>query len=395
MCAVPASRTVTVGAAWPDALRRLRGLLVRFVPESPLGRPGRRFRAVIFKVDRIGDFVLALGALRVALREWGEEHCLLVISPLVAELVATEFPRTPRLVLAPFVGLKRFFPAVRHARRALGDIECEVALSLRHQRWDFDELCLSWLHAQRVQVLEDVEQAAMFAARRAYVMPRATRTIFRDEAAAPAHHPDSCRELRMHRQLLSEVLGRPVAMEEVWPELFAEASSPATEVVICPLGSHPLRDLSPAHLGAVLAVLRRAGLAAVFTGDAGQRDRLNELVAGLRAQGFQQLRVQTDYTLTDFVCALAAAPLVVTTESAAAHLATALDRPAVVILGGGHYGQFGPWRRSERQVWLTNRLECFGCNWRCIQPEAYCITGVPTEALTQAVARVLRRREVE
>jgi ADP-heptose:LPS heptosyltransferase len=137
--------------------------------------------------------------------------------------------------------------------------------------------------------------------------------------------------------------------------------------------------------------VQEAGLAAVLTGQADQSARLADLVATLRGQGLVRVRSQSDFTLPGFVRALAAAPLVVTTESAAAHLATAMDRPVVVIIGGGHFGQFGPWRRSERQVWLTKTMECIGCNWHCLYPEAHCVTGVSPQAVAGAVAGLLLR----
>lgn len=391
MCAATPSHTAGDGTFWSRLLRAVRGGLMRALPARPLGPPRRRFRAVIFKVDRIGDFILALGAIRVALREWGEDQCLLVVSPLAEELAAREFPRTPRLVLPPFVGLKRLLPAVWAARKALGEIECEVALGLRHQRWDFDELCLAWLHASRVYVMEDVSRPAMYAHRRTYALARAGRPVFQEEAGAAAGG-ESCRELQMHRQLLSGVLGRPVTSGEVGPTLAPGPSLPAAEIVICPLGSHALRDLPLSALFAALGAGRAAGWSAVLVGSAAQSGRLHEIRATLELRGFPGVRVKADLSLAEFVQVLAAAPLVVTTESAAAHLATALDRPVVVIVGGGHFGQFGPWRRSVRQIWLTNPLECFGCNWSCVHPEAFCVTGVTPLQVTQAVTQLLSDR---
>lgn len=390
MCAAPSNGRAAPGG-WRRRLSRLvRGALARGVPDWPLGPARRQVRAVIFKVDRIGDLVLALGAIRLVLREWGEENCLLVVSAFAEELVAREFPRTPRLILPASVGHRRLWSEAWKARRALRGISCDVALSLRHQRWDFDELSLSWVRAKAVHVLEDVAGRGMVAEWRTYSLARATRTIFQEEP--PVAEPRPCRELRMHRQLLAVVLGRAVGQDEVLPVMGPEGPAATGAVILSPLGSNPLRDLPLDYLAAVLAVLRDAGRPALLAGSASQSPRLADLVASLRARGFDQVRQCSDLALADFIRALAAAPLVVTTESAAAHLATALDRPTVVILGGGHYGQFGPWWRSDRQIWLTKKMDCFGCNWRCIYPEPYCVTGLPLESLTEAVRRRLPER---
>ena len=68
--------------------RRLwRGLVATFAGPRR-GAVHQRYRAVILKVDRIGDFALALGAIRTALRAYGEGECLLLVSPLAEELAA-------------------------------------------------------------------------------------------------------------------------------------------------------------------------------------------------------------------------------------------------------------------------------------------------------------------
>jgi ADP-heptose:LPS heptosyltransferase len=92
--------------------------------------------------------------------------------------------------------------------------------------------------------------------------------------------------------------------------------------------------------------------------------------------------------VVEFAEAVGRAELVLTVETATAHLAAALDRPAIVLIGGGHFGQFGPWRRSARQVWLTHPMDCFGCNWRCIHPEPYCLTRISSDAVRDAIAQV-------
>ena len=195
----------------------------------------------------------------------------------------------------------------------------------------------------------------------------------------------------MHRQLLSVVLGRNVRDDEVLPQLHVDRSLLPGAILVSPLGSHPLRDISPDGLAATMRAVKQAGKKAVLLGNPSQAARLAEMAAELRGSIGQEIETRTDLSLTDFARAVAAAPLIVATESAAAHLGAALDRPVVAVVGGGHYGQFAPWRRSNRQIWLTNPMECFGCNWRCRHPAAYCVTGVPPETIASAVSRLLAR----
>lgn len=89
------------------------------------------------------------------------------------------------------------------------------------------------------------------------------------------------------------------------------------------------------------------------------------------------------------VGSMAAAGCVLSMESAAAHIACALGKAGVFLIGGGHFGAFAPWTTRPNQVWLTNELPCFGCDWNCVRSTPECITHVPPTAITTALNRVL------
>ena len=66
-----------------------------------LVRPRRRvfYRLTILKLDRLGDAVLSLGAVRELLREFGEQETLLVVSTVAEPLFRAELPEVELLVL--------------------------------------------------------------------------------------------------------------------------------------------------------------------------------------------------------------------------------------------------------------------------------------------------------
>ena len=382
----------------PALARWLRGWITRRL-SHPLRRGPRvrRFRAAIVKVDRLGDFVLALAAIRQALIHFGEEQCLLLISPQVEPFAVREFPRTPRLVLPPAVGHKRLLWEGRKARALLRDIACEEVVCFRHQRWDWDELMLLWLGGQRCHVLDDPENLDYFAARNTFSFPAWPRVNFVPPPlpAETATGARWCRELWMHRQLLAGVTGREVSAEEVLPRFERMGRLPTTAgILVSPLGSHALRDFPETQLGDALQTLRRHSASPIMLyGDASQRPRLLRLAERLRARGLDQVECAATRGTVEFAEAISQAELVLTVETSTAHIATALDRPTIVLIGGGHYGQFAPWRRSARQIWLTHRLDCFGCGWRCPYPAPYCLTRIVAEQVGAAVRAVLGRAE--
>lgn len=346
------------------------------------------------KVDRLGDFVLALSAIRRALAHFGEEECLLVISPQAAALAAREFSRTPRLVLPAAVGHKRLLWEGWKARRLLRDLACDEVVCFRHQRWDWDELLLLWLGGGRCHVLDEAENRDFFAARNTYAFPARERVDFvpAPSSLETAAGTQGCRELEMHRQLLTAVTGRRLTLEEVLPRFEYIGGGPAEGgILVSPLGSHALRDFPEALLVVALHAVRRHLAAPIrLHGDTSQRPRLLQLAGRLRAGGLDRVECAAPTGVVEFAEAVGKAELVLTVETSTAHIAAALDRPAVVLIGGGHFGQFGPWRRSARQCWLTHPMDCFGCNWHCIHPAPYCLTRIAPDALRAAVAQVCR-----
>jgi ADP-heptose:LPS heptosyltransferase len=364
--------------------RVIRRVMARAV-RGPLSSPApKHLRLAIFKLDLLGDFVLALSAIRLLLAHYGEEQCLLVISPAAEPLAQREFPRTPRLLLPASQGHWLALRAAAKFRRQLGGFEFEKVGCLRHQRWDYDELVLSWMRANKHIRLETGITERLRPELRTFWLDAPGAQVWSNEGFTSEGR--LCRELARHGALVTAATGSRPNEEEILPVLSASAKVDQA-VVVTPLGSKPIRDFPMTLLIAALKeVRRRSSLPVVLIGSAPQKSQLEQLGRELTAQEIGDIRVRADLLFEDYLNLLAAAPLVLTVETATAHLATALDRNTIVLIGGGHYGEFGPWRRSPRQVWLTERMDCFGCDWRCIHPAPYCLTQVAANLLVEAVA---------
>ncbi len=325
-----------------------------------IGAIGQR-TACIHKVDRLGDFVLALSAIRLLLDHLGHEQCSLVISDLVVPLALREFPDTHLITMptdAPGV-LRQLVPIWWRDRPRLGGIHYGLSICLSQQRDLYKELSLTWIEAEREIKLTRTDY------------PTVSQTFL------------PC-DLLAHQQIVSAVLGRPVSDREITPYLQSAEIGDQGALLLCPLGSSLLRTLPPALVATGLRIWR--GQRAIqLCGSPAQANRLDDYAALLRAAGVANISLSLPPTLDDYINLVASAGLFLGTESGGAHLAAALDQRAVIVLGGGTPGLCMPWRRSARQIYVQHELPCYGCGWRCGRPEVDCLKQISPDALAQAL----------
>ncbi len=100
-------------------------------------------------------------------------------------------------------------------------------------------------------------------------------------------------------------------------------------------------------------------------------------------------------SLPELLELLRGARLLISNETSAVHLATAVSTPVVCILGGGHFGRFLPYPgfASDAQPLVAmHKMDCYNCNWICRQKHdpagAFpCVSGVAIEDVTVLVGR--------
>lgn len=365
----------------PAGVRRLIARRLA-TPHRPAAHPVRR-RTCIYKVDRIGDFVLALGAVRRLIAHYGAADCRLIVSESSAPLAAAEFPDVARWELpASAAGVWRDIrPLHRQLAPAWAGEQFEHLVCLRHVRTLYRDLTLSWLHAAHWHGLGP--------------RPGRHELLTHDGHAPAAGYPHAAaapwsRELQAHRQVAEQVTGRPADWDAIQPRLQSVHPTNGPAWVFCPFANDRLRDYP---VNQWIAAWREAALPRAPVHVLGTRDRATELGAladGLRREaGFPDVEVACELTTMGFMARLAAARGVIAVESAAAHVATALDKPAVIILGGGHFGWLSPWGDQVRQRWLTRQMPCFECHWDCEFDTVRCIVEQTAGSVARAMREVL------
>ncbi|MCF7688395.1 MAG: hypothetical protein K9M98_09170 [Cephaloticoccus sp.] len=341
----------------------LRNRLGSWLSGPPRGPRTTRYRTAIFQLDRLGDAVLTLSAIRLLLQNRTDAESLLVLTDAAAPLLAIEFPAIPRIVLptaAPGV-LRNILPLWRRARPQFGPVQAEQTICLSHNRNLYKEVAVSWLDSKQVLQLD----------RRTYPQ---------------TFPPDSCFELEAHRQLLAATLQRRVTPGEVLPRFDHVPTSEGMDLLVCPLASETIRCIPASLLLAALGHWRRRSRAPItLCGQREQSAALQNLAATITAAGQGPARVVLPAGIPELVQLIAEAGAVLAAETGPAHIATALDKRVITVVGGGTHGLCYPWRRSERQQIISNPLPCYGCGWQCTQSETYCLTGIDAATLAAAL----------
>jgi ADP-heptose:LPS heptosyltransferase len=98
----------------------------------------------------------------------------------------------------------------------------------------------------------------------------------------------------------------------------------------------------------------------------------------------RDLRGQT--SLEELSREILAADLFLGVDTGPAHLALALGKPAVVVMGGGDYGRFFPYGKSRV---VTHPMDCFQCHWECRYDRALCLHDIPPSAVVREVLEIL------
>jgi ADP-heptose:LPS heptosyltransferase len=214
-------------------------------------------------------------------------------------------------------------------------------------------------------------------------------------------------------QLLANWLFPALANGQVLPELTIDPAMQAEVVTIletrfnltqeksfllvCPGTSTPQKEYPvPALAEAILTVVSAIPMPVVIAGGPSD-DHTTKPLQHLLQDRCAVMNVSGIFGLTQHLALISLSRAVLTMDSCHAHFAGALGTPAVVILGGGQHGWFGPWGESPAFRWLTHRLPCFGCNWICIHDRPICIQDLPADVIAKNLAEVLNlaRRQNE
>lgn len=342
---------------------------------------------IVIKPDEIGDFVMAIGAIRLLAEHYGEQDTTLVVKSEVAPLAQREFSKAGVIPVAnsskrkegnAFAGFVRFVPSLRRLRQ----LHYEAAVCLRPRRNSMQTLLFTAARAGRHIAAENVfvREGGL---RRKVIENLLCAAIGPELVPYPSERKGLSLELEAHRSVVSRALGREVGAEEILPRIESARWVGSQGWLVCPFSSRTMKDYSAelwleSFLSVSDVLPSRIGLA----GGPDQIERLRSFASVLgTAIPKCAVEVLPCKPLNHFPDLVAEADLVLTVDTAAAHFACAIDVPAVIVDSGNNPGVYGPYGRPERQVWLTGDRKKFGrLRWR---------ETVPPSLVAAAIRRAL------
>ena len=315
-------------------------------------------RLFILKPDGIGDFVLVTGALRLLAAQVGEQNLLICVQSVLVPLARAQFPQATVLELPTAAERKiinlfarNFFfclPLWFKLRRTRVD----AAVCFRSMRNYLETFLFYSARTKKFFACENILLRPEKRVRRS--VEAGARRFFRPELVAYPGNVDGVPlEIEAHRRLVARILDRPVEASEVLPILHATMEkeegcwicapvTSASKIYPFPLWKEVFCALKPETLTKRI----------LLVGSQDQLARLNELRELLLSAGIEGVEAMVPDDLVELLNLIAAAEMILTVDTAAAHFATALDKSCLVLFSGLHQGMFGPWCRSSRQRWL-------------------------------------------
>lgn len=386
---------------WKHYFRHTRKLLGP-APKRTSLKQMREARSILLeKRDNIGDFVLATAFFNEVYRRWSDRDVTLVCTPGIAPLARLLYPEweiLPMTVAAEadhFVGSWEKPSALQRWVRELPRADLLINLrSIRHQ----NEMTISsWMPAESKLAVRNqfhYEEGE-------YIKISDRRVFSRTLSAAQQTSPDVCRDIANHRILLGGLFPE-LECSSVWPGLdlggqgrecaqraCAKGALSSDMLLLVPFPSGAIRSYPLDRLAEIASRLaHQYGLSIGVLGGEKDREATALLMPSLSApKGVKSLAGVL--SLPELIEAVRGCRLMLGVDTGPVHIAIACHVPTVVVLGGGHYGTFGPWGDLRLTRWITHTMPCFDCNWVCCHGEAHCIRRVDPAAIYQAAEAVL------
>ncbi len=334
-------------------------------PHTAIDHAGLK-RIAFVKLDGIGDFVLATTFLQLCRKHLPDADITLFCRKPVGKLAHHQFPRWTVVELPARSGpLKNIYLQGKARRSLKSQRPFDLLVDLRTFRDMADSAASSWIPARTKLALENAYPES-----HAWVVLPGEEKIFDRLLPLPVEvELESTQDIQNHRRLAETLFPGAPECRTALPQmtigdadradlskfLRAQFSFDAERpfLLICPGTSSPMKEYPTKPLAdALRQVVAARPLPIVIAGGPADARTTKPLAAELTGTA-EVCDVSGTLDLARHATLIAMARAVLSMDSCHAHIAGAVGTPAVVVLGRGQFGVFGPWGESPTFRWLT------------------------------------------
>jgi len=350
----------------------------------------------VIRVDAIGDFILWLSSAKELRRHFNGHRLVLICDQAIADLATRcgYFDDVLSVDLAAFIRNPLYrWKIVRSVRR----FGAAVALQPTHSRVFVtgDALVRATGATERVGSSGDLTNM------RTWQRRLSNRWYTRLIDADPTPLMEIERNVEFLRGLGLKDVRPTVAEMPNLTELGQALKVPGDYFIVFP-GASSIKRMWPVdHFAAsARSVGAACGWRMVVCGTGSESTLARAVIEQAGLPGAMNLAGQT--SLPEFVELVRGARLLIGNETSAVHIAAAVGTPSVCLLGGGHFERFMPYSDAVmgiKPVPVFERMDCFGCNWRCVKPHKPgavmpCVAAIPVDAVIDAAHQATREGEI-
>jgi len=358
-------------------------------------------RILILRPDNLGDLVLFSGALQHIRNHWPSAHITLCVRSFGREL----FAHCPHLdELIPYESLRwmakcrwpRFLSESKFLRAILQQM-CSAALPAANFDLALMPVMAPLANYHRAMALMTARSRVGVFGRlenQSDREERQYRTLYSAQMDA-SKWPMDFPEMEANRLFL-QFIGINVNGEDIWPEFWTKpADVEEAAKLFAGLGAQLVIGIAPGAVSPLgkrlppewyLQVLQMAGsqnLSFVLLGGKNEIDICRDLELCMRQLDGKNsvVNLAGKTSVLQLIECMRRCDLLLCPDAAPMHIAAALRKPVLGVMGGGHGARFHPWGDPNLARVVRKTMDCYGCNWNCKYETFRCIQEItPADA---------------
>ncbi len=158
------------------------------------------------------------------------------------------------------------------------------------------------------------------------------------------------------------------------------------DIVISPFSSAKIKDWNIDNFKELTNRIPK-NLSILLIGSFEQKNRLHYLKGNNTNVKISAGKVK----LNELSILLYSTTLYIGLDSGISHIALKYTKKNIILVGGGTYGMYFPTSKNDDTIFLTKKLPCFNCEWKCKYNSNLCLSEISVSKVVKVVNNLLKR----